>query len=219
LVKAGYVNNGKFSNNNLGVPQGGIISPLLSNIYLHEFDKFMDNLISQYSSDLKIKVSKPNPKYSSIRQEIKKLELLEEDLSKRNSKLKELKRLLIKTPSVIRNNDTGKRLFYNRYADDWIVGLSGTKEDAESIKKDIINFLTTKLELTINETKTKITHVGKKRIQYLGFEIGRHSRKYTESQISIVKSTGVKRRPSYASVIIYAPKRKIIENLIDHGFA
>jgi len=134
-------------------------------------------------------------------------------------KLKIQKVKLKKVPSVIRNETTGKRVLYNRFADDWIVGISGTKEDVEKIKKEITLFLSEELKLDINENKTKISHLGKKRIEYLGFEIGKRSRKYTESQISIIKSTGVKRRPSHASIIIYAPKKKLIEKLIDHGFA
>jgi retron-type reverse transcriptase len=66
LVNAGYVNDGKFTRTNLGVPQGGVLSPLLSNIYLHEFDIFMNSLIENYSNWDK-RVSKTNPTYIRLR--------------------------------------------------------------------------------------------------------------------------------------------------------
>src|ERR1700733_15189575 len=72
LVAAGYVNNGKFESSFLGVPQGGVLSPLLSNVYLHEFDKFMEKGIAKYSDTTK-RVSRHNPQYASLKRQISKL--------------------------------------------------------------------------------------------------------------------------------------------------
>ena len=102
------------------------------------------------------------------------------------------------------------------------MGISGSAEFAKQIKSEISQFLTNELKLTLSEEKTKITHIVDNKINYLGFQISRRSRLYTESQLSLVKSTGGIRRPSppgAASIVIEAPIEKIIGKLVSHGFA
>jgi len=98
------------------VPQGGVLSPLLSNIYLHEFDVYMKELIERYSDSKR--VSKGNPEYAKLRSEIKKLANKINLNEQEKLTLSELSDKLRKTPSVIRTKDTGTRIYYNRYADD-----------------------------------------------------------------------------------------------------
>jgi hypothetical protein len=86
------------------------------------------------------------------------------------------------------------------------------------IKEEIREFLSTELDLVMNEVKTKTIHCVSQKSLYLGFEIGRRSRRYTES----LKSTtihGLTRRASNTRIQIYAPIDKIVEKLIDHKFA
>jgi len=42
MLKAGYVEDWQYHKTYSGTPQGGIVSPILANIYLHEFDEFME---------------------------------------------------------------------------------------------------------------------------------------------------------------------------------
>jgi retron-type reverse transcriptase len=98
LVKAGYVNDGQYAKSE----KGGVLSPLLSNLYLHDFDVFMDKLCDIYTTDTK--VSKVNPEYSRIKRLI-------------GRSTKEAKALLLKIPLNIRDDTTGTRVYYNRYAD------------------------------------------------------------------------------------------------------
>ena len=197
LVKAGYVNDGTFKSSNLGVPQGGIISPLLSNIYLHEFDKFMMKIIDKYS-DFSTWVSKPRPVNKAIFKSL-------------NAEEKK------KVSTVIKDEITETRVYYNRYADEWVIGVSGNKELAIKIKDEIKTFLFEKLSITLSEEKTKIIHVNSENVNYLGFQINRRSRRYTDSQLS-TRDSG-KFRATNASVIIQAPIDKLTSKLVDHGFA
>jgi len=218
LVNAGYVNNGKYENNNLGVPQGGVLSPLLSNIYLHEFDIFMQELCKTHSNFSK-RVSKQNPDYESLRRRVKRLKYNEDTLSSFDKvMLQELTNRMRSMSSVIRDSNTPNRVYYNRYADDWIVGITGDLKFAESIKHQIETFLKYTLELTLSDTKTKITHVTTDKVSYLGFSISRHHRNYTKSLI-VKDSLGITKRGNTASIIIEAPIDKIINKLIEHGFA
>jgi group II intron reverse transcriptase/maturase len=222
LVNAGYVNDGKFTRTNLGVPQGGVLSPLLSNIYLHEFDIFMNSLIEKYSNWDK-RVSKANPTYIRQRKIISRLEEIEDPEEATKKVLLDLKASFIKTPSVIRDDSTATRLYYNRYADDWVVGISGSLNFAKTIKEEIKDFLNNTLKLTLREENTKISHLESEKVKYLGFLISRRKRRYTESQISTVKSgkgkTKIKRRPSDTSVIVEAPIDTLINKLVEQGYA
>ena len=42
ILKAGHIDRGLFAASSEGVPQGGVLSPLLSNIMLHEFDVWLE---------------------------------------------------------------------------------------------------------------------------------------------------------------------------------
>jgi len=121
------------------------------------------------------------------------------------------------TPSVIRDSTTGNRVYYNRYADDWVIGISGDLKMANQIKKEVYEYLLNYLKLTLSEEKTKITHMTSSKVGYLGFYLSRRSRKYTESLVSYNNHTRSKRRAS--SIIVEAPIDKIISKFISQGFA
>lgn len=67
ILKAGYMENGTYKHSILGIPQGGILSPLLSNLYLTPFDEFVDTLKEKYQ---KVPISKPNPAYKRLEKQI-----------------------------------------------------------------------------------------------------------------------------------------------------
>lgn len=212
LVKAGYINNGRYQESNLGVPQGGVLSPLLSNIYLHEFDKFMVGVIDRYSTNKP--TSRPNEIHTKKYEEI--IKLRKKPFS---PQIKILQKELIKIPSVIRDNNTGTKVYYNRFADDWIIGVTGPLALAETIKQEVTTFLKFQLKLTLSEEKTKITHLGNEKAKYLGFEIFKRNRKYTESLIKKTNTVYGRRRSTNQGIIVYAPMKSLIEKLENHGFA
>lgn len=157
--------------------------------------------------------------YQRLRRTIKRITDSKNLTKQDRESLKELKARLQKTPSVIRDENTGKRVYYNRYADDWVIGVTGNFELAKKIKEEANNFLKDILKVELSEEKTKITHVGRNKVEYLGFDISRRTRIYTESQSSLVNATGRTRRPSSSSVIIEAPINKLMEKLVELGFA
>ena len=102
-------------------------------------------------------------------------------------------------------------MYFNRYADDWVVGISGDKALAQKIKQEIGNYLQNTLHLELSEVKTRITHLETVKVKYLGFLISKRTRRYTESQKSYIQSTGNVRRPTNASILIEAPINTLME--------
>jgi len=100
-----------------------------------------------------------------------------------------------------------------------VIGVSGSLSFTKKIKEEVKEFLNNTLLLTLSDEKTKITHLETEKVKYLGFLISRRRRKYTESQLSTVKSTQLTRRASYASLIIEAPIVPLIDKLIEQGYA
>lgn len=164
MLEAGYLDDWKFHKTISGTPQGGVISPLLANIYLHQFDKWVgEELIPQYTRGKK---QKANSAYNRLSRRIKCYQD-KGDYKKAHQLIVERRNL----PSVD-TYDTGyRRLRYVRYADDFILGFTGSKAEAKAIKKQIGDFLNTKLSLELSQEKTLITHATGESAKFLGYEI------------------------------------------------
>src|SRR5215469_5213206 len=71
-------------------------------------------------------------------------------------------------PTVMENDPEFIRIKYLRYADDWIIGVCGPKDLAETIKREIKDFLLETLKLRLSEEKTHITNVRTEEAHLLG---------------------------------------------------
>jgi group II intron reverse transcriptase/maturase len=164
LLQAGYVKDWQRHPTLSGTPQGGIVSPILSNIYLDRLDKFVEQtLIPEYTRGTR---RRPNPAYESKREEARRHSRhgrAEEAIACR----KELRRL----PSVDPNDPDYRRLRYVRYADDFLLGFIGPKEEAEEIKGRLAQFLRETLKLELSAEKTLVTHATDQAARFLGYEV------------------------------------------------
>lgn len=164
MLEAGYLDDWKFHKTISGTPQGGVISPLLANIYLHQFDKWVgEELIPQYTRGKK---QKANSAYNRLSRRIKFYQD-KGDYKKAHQLIVERRNL----PSVDTYDTSYRRLRYVRYADDFILGFTGSKAEAKAIKKQIGDFLNTKLSLELSQEKTLITHATGESAKFLGYEI------------------------------------------------
>ena len=164
MLKAGYIEDWKFNQTISGTPQGGVISPLLANIYLNEFDNWIDEFMTpKYTKGER---HKPNPDYRKLTDEIRK--------SKNIGDIKTAHQLVVKRreiPSVDTHDENYRRFRYVRYADDFLIGFTGSKAEAEEIKVEMKEFLMEKLNLTLSVGKTLITNASSQSAKFLGYEI------------------------------------------------
>ncbi|HTD19289.1 MAG TPA: reverse transcriptase domain-containing protein [Ktedonobacteraceae bacterium] len=164
-LKAGYCEDWIYHPSLSGSPQGGIVSPILSNIYLDKLDKFVEKtLIPEYTKSDK---RETNPAYGHVANQLQ--------TARRQGNLERVKALqkeLRKHPSKTQDDPGYRRLRYIRYADDFLFGFAGPFEESHQIKDKVASFLQTELKLPLSAEKTLITHAHTGRARFLGYEIG-----------------------------------------------
>ena len=164
MLKAGYLEDWEYHDTLSGVPQGGTVSPILSNIYLHKLDEFVEReLIPQYTRGA---LRKGNPEYWRVRARQNRARKRGDRAAARDL-AKQLRRL----PSADPMDPGYRRLQYIRYADDHILGFAGPKAEAEEIKARLARFLRETLGLELNQQKTLITHARSQPARFLGYHV------------------------------------------------
>lgn len=174
FLNAGYMEDWVFHRTYSGTPQGGIISPILANIYLDKFDKYMKEYIQSFDKGKNRKPDTTYAKYAlrKIRAERKlKTTTNVEQRKFYLNRIKESCKARVNHPSLDEMDSSYRRLKYVRYADDFLIGIIGSKEDCVKAKEEIKLFLLERLKLELSDQKTLITNT-KGNAKFLGYEIG-----------------------------------------------
>jgi group II intron reverse transcriptase/maturase len=228
FLKCGYIdfyeNPNKLEKSNIGTPQGSLISPILSNLYLHSLDKFiMNELLPQWNrGDIRKYVSGYQNRKQLTAEEKKLVDALgykslEEVIGriKHNIWVKE------GNPARDPHDENFRRMYYARYIDDFIIGFSGTKAEAEEIKETVEKYLLENLHVTVNESKSYIKHSSNLDIKYLGYYIKyiNHNKIVKDSKISEKDGLGHQlKSTAINSAQLRIPVNLLLKRAVDRGY-
>ena len=164
MLQAGYLEDWVWGATLSGAPQGGVVSPCLSNIYLDRLDRFVETvLIPGYTrGGLRAR----NPEYRRVQNALARARRRGD-----HAAVRALRKQQHSLPSQDPHDPGYRRLRYARYADDILLGFTGPKAEAEEIKHRLAQFLRGDLKLELSETKTLITHARTSAARFLGYEI------------------------------------------------
>jgi group II intron reverse transcriptase/maturase len=186
FLRAGYIENWQYYQTYSGTPQGGNLSPMLSNIYLNELDRWMSTKIAEFNRG---KTRQLTPEYCRVadrRRQAKKKARKSGDWRT----YKTLTAQMLDTQASDPQDPGFRRMTYCRYADDFLIGIIGSKADAIAMKECLTEYLRTELHLELSPDKTLITNA-RKRVRFLGYDImrwpGERRLRYRRNGVSVIK--------------------------------
>lgn len=214
FLKAGYMEEWKYHATYSGTPQGGILSPILANIYLNELDMKIDEIRKAFDKPAK---RSSTHEYSAKKWQIEKVIKAIKACTNADEKallITELKKLRKELCQIPAKDQSDKKIVYVRYADDFLIGVNGTKEECQQIKSLLKEYLTEHLRLELSDEKTKITH-SSDCARFLGYYV----RVRRNNQLK-KRSDGVIQRTLNLSVELLVPlKDKIERFMLDNKIA
>jgi RNA-directed DNA polymerase len=226
MLKAGYMEDWQHNATWSGTPQGGVISPVLANIYLHELDMFMEDMIRQFTKGkrqkdnydhavLRGKMQRTNQKLLRLKVGLKCRNPEENTREKLLRNRRELQKLMRKVPSIDLFDPDYRRLRYVRYADDFIVGVIGSREDAEVVMQKVKEFIEKDLLLEASDDKTCIKNA-RKGVRFLGYDIkaytGNKRLKVVSKKGTCLKSTMIQKMQ------FHIPSEKVMQYASKKGY-
>jgi len=221
LLRAGVEEEGVLKSSTIGV-----VSPVLANIYLHDLDIFVEKLAQKYNYGKRA----DNKEYQSLRGKRDRLRFYRDANGKQIPRpkseipMQEVRRIskeMSKLPSKDPMDQNYKRLLYVRYADDWVIGITGSKAFANNIREEVRVFLLEHLKLNLSSDKTHISHLSSEGADFLGFKLkcggaGTYSgRAVAKSKIS---NLGGSKRTVGWQPRLFVPMDKIIKRFSEKNF-
>lgn len=224
ILKVGYVNPHDIADSDLskkeGTPQGGLLSPFFANILFDRFDRWVEiNLLTKYNVLRKDKINPAyneavlkhlGTKWNDVLEAIKtaapdvcrkKIRLALREVRKQQAAQNRIK--------YYANEPDHRKLWYVRYADDMLLGLTGPKKDALAILKEIEIAVDKELNMQIHSEKSKIKHHSDG-VLFLGYKLlGNYDVKFNYFDGQSRKSNRIK---------FSVPTKRLLKKYMNKGF-
>ena len=219
FLRAGYLDQWVYHRTYSGTPQGGTVSPILANIYLHELDEWLQQKANAFNRG---KGRACNPIYRSTYKRFQHMSYRAYEL-KAKGRIDEAKQLepaireqqqaYLKCPATLSHDPNFRRMRFIRYCDDFVIGIIGSKSEARQILTDLTNFVTQTLKMELAPEKTGIVH-GSEGTRFLGYDI-----KMKSAPNRLVKAKlGVKRTMSGGTATLEWPMESALKFAWERGY-
>lgn len=169
FLKAGYMEDWKYHETYSGCPQGGIISPILANIYLNELDRHVMKIKKEFDVATKARYTPEYTKLVGLRQRLHN-KIKNSNGTEREKLIEEYKTATAQMLKLPAKQCDDKKIKYVRYADDFLIAVNGNRQDCEKIKQELTEFISTTLKMELSQEKTLITHSNTP-ARFLGYDV------------------------------------------------
>lgn len=169
FLKAGYMEDWKYHETYSGCPQGGIISPILANIYLNELDRHVMKIKKEFDVATKARYTLEYTKLVGLRQRLHN-KIKNSNGIGREKLIEEYKTATAQMLKLPAKQCDDKKIKYVRYADDFLIAVNGNRQDCEKIKQELTKFISTTLKMELSQEKTLITHSNTP-ARFLGYDV------------------------------------------------